>query len=93
VWTALNTSEFDSKLLSNNKIFGYQKVASGFAHGDGFGKLDLLLWLMFAYLGSNTTPKEHAPQQYATKQYAMKRYDKELLNVYWLAKVVHLLRK
>jgi hypothetical protein len=54
VWTALHTPGF-SQIEINNPIFAYQKFPdSGSDYKDGSGKMGLPMWLVFAYLGSNT---------------------------------------
>jgi hypothetical protein len=54
VWTALHTPGF-SQIEKNYSIFAYQKFPdSGSDYKDGSGQMGLPMWLVFAYLGSNT---------------------------------------
>ena len=54
VWTALQTRDFDSGDVWDSSVFAHQKSASKLTVGDGAGKPTLPIWLVFAYLGSNT---------------------------------------
>jgi hypothetical protein len=54
VWTALHTTGF-SHIAKDNPIYAYRNIPrSGSDLGEGSGKMGLPMWLVFAYLGSNT---------------------------------------
>jgi len=55
VWTALHTPALGPQHIKDNSIFAYRKIAnSELDTGNSFGEMNLPMWLVFAYLGSNT---------------------------------------
>jgi hypothetical protein len=55
VWTALHTTGFYPHIPKDNSILAYRNNAgSGSNPEDGSDKMGLPMWLVYAYLGSNT---------------------------------------
>ena len=55
VWTALHTPRFFPQAAKNDSIFAYRNIiGSRSTPEDDPGKMGLPMWLVYAYLGSNT---------------------------------------
>jgi TLC domain len=55
VWTALHTPRFYPQIVKDNSIFAYPNIPGSRSNSEyGFGKMGLPMWLVYAYLGSNT---------------------------------------
>ena len=55
VWMALHTPAFHPHLINDSSIFAHRKIAASKSDTeDDLGEMTLPMWLVFAYLGSNT---------------------------------------
>ena len=55
MWTALHTPGFYPQIAKDNPIFAYRNIPGSRSNPeDGSGKMGLPMWLVYAYLGSNT---------------------------------------